>query len=621
MLPLTAFDMRLSKLAIFKFALFHAVAMAATGFVSLDQAHEVRAIYRLGGQPTGTYHELETVDDKGDATTTIDTVIVFNRLGSKLEIKGGTRYREDPEGRILGFVSDQSSSQQTMRATGEVSDGSVSVTTESGGKKYERKLAFTGVLIGPEGARRLVLKSLQKVGDIVAYQTFSPELGVVATYTDKLVAIGSFEISKHVETGLKIEQSLSAMPGKSVVVLDKSGWLLSQSTPSPFGDIVASRTDAEGMKSGAEGATLPSETFTKSIITSNVRLPDERLIESIKIKLILKNRDLGWPNFSAPNQRVVSQTREVTILQIKRPQVNTRTSRPESVDSSMQGCLKPNALLQSDDPAVKSIVARVVNPTDDSWAAVRALQKWTNDNMHFDLGIAIAPASEVAKNRGGTCFGYSMLLGSLARAAGVPSRVRMGLVYAGGIWGGHAWVDVLIGKDWIPIDGALYSPGPADAARVSCFTSSLEESTVSNVGSLARLFGNVDIKILEFTVSGKRTVVSPGAPPYSIVGDTYRNPWLGVTLRKPAGFHFTKFNVVWPQTTVVAMEDSDGRQIEVQNLSASLPTGTAKAAEPKEPGKAELRLERRGSQWLVVASGRDAKRLLRRFASSIVLDR
>src|SRR5262249_6637301 len=156
------------------------------------------------------------------------------------------------------------------------------------------------------------------------------------------------------------------------------------------------------------------------------------------------------------------------------------------------------------------------------------------------LGIAIAPASEVARNRRGTCFGYAVLLASLARAEGIPSRIRMGFVYAGGIWGGHAWVEVRVGNDWIPLDAALYSPGAADAARFSFFTSSLQEGTISQVGELARLYGNVDLQVLDYTVHGKRVVVPQEARPFTITGDTYRNPWLGLTVEKPKGFGFTQ---------------------------------------------------------------------------------
>jgi hypothetical protein len=220
---------------------------------------------------------------------------------------------------------------------------------------------------------------------------------------------------------------------------------------------------------------------------------------------------------------------------------------------------------------VKKIAESVAGNDPDAYHAARKLQQWTNEHMRFDLGIAVAPASEVVRNKRGTCFGYAILLASLLRADGIPSRIRMGFVYAGGIWGGHAWVEMLTGNEWIPLDAALYSPGPADAARVSFFTSALEEGTIAELGSLARLYGHVKIDILEYSIHGRRVVVPRDAKPFTVSGDIYRNPWLGLEVRKPSGFRFTSLDSVWPASTVVAMDGPDEQSVEIQSHSESLP--------------------------------------------------
>jgi hypothetical protein len=297
---------------------------------------------------------------------------------------------------------------------------------------------------------------------------------------------------------------------------------------------------------------------------------------------------------------------------------------------SLRPFLAPNALLQSDDQTVIDIAKQVAGEEKDAWVTAQSLQRWTTDNMHFDLGIAVAPASEVAKNRRGTCFGYSMLLGSLARAAGIPSRIRMGFVYAGGIWGGHAWVEVLIGNEWVPIDGALYALGAADAARFSVFDSSLEDGTLAGIASLGQLFGNVDISILEYTVAGKTVHVPPDAKAYTIQGNTYNNPWIGITVKKPDSYSFSGFDLKWPQTTLIAMDGPQKQRIEVHNLSVSLPTsssdetkifaeeeiagdilkvriGSYEGSMISSPEKTALLLQEGGSVWMLTATGQNSK--------------
>jgi hypothetical protein len=366
-------------------------------------------------------------------------------------------------------------------------------------------------------------------------------------------------------------------------------------------------------------------------------LPEERFVDSIH-----KQPELGWPSLESENQRVIEENREYVILEVSRPQPKTPPTLPVATDAALDPYLSPNALLQFDDANIQAIAKSVVGNERDPWKAARALQLWTNDHMQFDPGIALAPASEVARNRRGTCFGYSMLLGALTRAAGIPSRLRMGYVYAGGLWGGHAWIDVRIGKDWIPLDGALYTPGPADAARFSFFTSALEEGTLTGIGSFAQLLSHVDIKLLRYTVAGRSIDVPEGAAPFVIEKNTYRNSWLGLSIVKPSSFQFTESDLAWPRTIVIAMQGPQGQEVEGANLPASAPTPefdtgqvlrshgiTGRQFSMQIAGKTEVAVSSaqkagavmidHGNIWIIRAAGPHAKRLLKLVSSSVTL--
>jgi transglutaminase-like putative cysteine protease len=622
-------------------------AIAALSQTPADRS--IQAVFKMDNEPTGTYRESRSVSAEGKVNTRIESDLIFNRMGTKLEIKSDTQYHEDAEGNLKALESTISSSAQATLVALAVNGNSLAIKTSTGGKTYERNQIFSGALLGPEGGRQLALSRLHKETDSISYQTFAPELGSVVTITDTLVAREPVVVDGQSVAASKIEQTMSVMPGKSLIWLDQQGWMLRQITPSPLGDIEAARSGKNEMTVPVEGATLPEETFRHSIVTANVRLPQERLIERIRLKITQKRPDFGWPDFSAENQKVIEKTRDYLVLEIWRPEPKSHGIRPFAMTDNLRPFLAPNALLQSDDQTVIDIAKQVVKKNlsgenKDAWATAQALQRWTNDNMHFDLGIAVAPASEVAKNRRGTCFGYSMLLGSLARAAGIPSRIRMGFVYAGGIWGGHAWVEVLIGDEWIPVDGALYAPGAADAARFSVFDSALEDGTLAGIASLGQLFGNVDISILEYTVAGRTVHVPPDAKPYTIEGNTYRNRWIGITVKKPDSYSFSGADLKWPQTILIAMDGPQKQRIEIHNLSVSLPTSSSDAAKifgeeeiagdiPKvrigryetsmisNPDKTALLLQKKGSVWMLTAAGPKAKEDLLRVARTIRLDK
>jgi hypothetical protein len=606
---------------------------------------DIWAVSRISGSDIGSYHEVMTMGQDHQIVTSIENDLVFNRLGSKVEMKSSSRYEEGADGHLLSVSSEMSSSAQSTKTEAAVRGNSLVIRTSTGGKSYGRTLPFTGELLGPVAARQLALSRLKSPGDVISFQMFYPELGSVVTITEKLAGRESLSFNGQTTPALKIEQTMSAMPGTVLLWLDSDGWLLRQLTPSPFGDIETLRAPAgEAEGSDVKGAPLPAESFTQTLVPSNIWLPEERLIERLTIRITQKKPQLGWPNFTADNQKVIEMTGNQVVLEIRQILPKADGQRPVT-NPDLQPFLEPNALLQSDDPTVRAIAAKIAGGNTNAYETARALQKWTNENMKFDPGIAIAPASEVARDRRGTCFGYAVILASLARAEGIPSRIRMGFVYAGGVWGGHAWVEIMAGGTWIPLDAALYSPGPADAARFSFFTSSLQEGTIAQVGELAKLYGNVDIQILDYTIHGKKVVVPSDAKPFVISGNTYRNPWLGLTVQKPQSFHFTTLDAVWPASTVVAMEGPQGQIVEIQSHSDSLPVqkqsseekllrdagitgaqtesvlGGNRATLVSSPNAAGLAVRQGGYVLVITAKGTNAAHLLLEVASTLKLGR
>ena len=69
----------------------------------------------------------------------------------------------------------------------------------------------------------------------------------------------------------------------------------------------------------------------------------------------------------------------------------------------------------------------------------------------------------------------------------------MGFAYANGIWGGHAWTEAYLDNRWIALDAALFSPGPADAARLRFGASSAgDDQLIKILAGGAQLYGNVE---------------------------------------------------------------------------------------------------------------------------------
>ena len=632
-----------SKIIFVTFLLWSVTGFTQEQVSASTQSQEVWAESRLSGQPAGYYHEKTEAGAENRTVTLIETDFVINREGSKVEMKSVSRYEEAADGHLLRVQTDMTSSSQMTHLDASIESNSLRILTTTGGKTYERSVPITGTLIGPEAARQLTLARLKSPGDTLKYETYYPEMGSVVTLTNTLVGREQLTIASKQWSSLKLEQTLSAMPGKVTLWLDGTGRMLWQVVPTPFGDAETVRSSQDKVEMTPGGAALPAEAFSRTVVPANIRLPKERMIEEIKLRITHRKPEFGWPDFNAENQKVLEKTANYVVLEVRRTTGSQEEHRPVRSTPDSAPYLAANPWLQSDDANVQRIAKEIVGTDDNLLRSAHALEKWTNENMRGDMGVALAPASEVVRDRRGTCIAYSMLLGSLVRAAEIPSRIRMGFVYVNGAWGGHAWVDVLDGPDWVSLDGAAYSPGPVDAARFSVFTSTFEDGGSSKMGSLAQLAGNIDIRTLEYTVNGRTVVVPEDAPAFMVDSDTYRNPWMGLTVTKPKTFHFTKLKAVWPEDTVVAMEGPHHRLVEIESQSGSLPTSDrpdyakylhdagimGQRREVNIDGrrgvlvtsaeKAGLVLAQEGQIWVVKASGPSASRLLLQVAETIRL--
>jgi transglutaminase-like putative cysteine protease len=532
---------------------------------ALLPADESWAVIKIAGVPVGYVFELVEKTADGRVLITSDSKIILNRLGNKVELATRSKTEETPAGRLLRSETDLRASVMSTRMTTIVKPGSLEIESGAGGKTYSRTVPYEGELLGPEGVRRLSLEKLRAVGDVVEYLTLSPESGGPAKGRRKVLAKETLVLEGRNVPALKVEEVLdtTGIPGTSW--LDENGEAVKSEAPTPFGLSEIIRTDRAAALAAAGGGELPAEMYERSILKTNVRLPRARALEAVRMRLTLRTVGAGWPDLNRPGQRVVSQTDRETVLETRRLAVPRPASRPAIETEANAEYLRPNEYVQSDLPEIRRVAQSVVGGETDILAAGLKLERWVAENMTFDLGIAMAPASELIKNRKGTCVGYATLLAALARAAGIPSRVVLGYVYALGMFGGHAWTEILAGENWAPLDAAVVSAGIADPARVGLAASSLAEGALSLTGGpAARLFGGIDIRILSFTLDGWTSEVLENSPPWRIDGDTYLNPGLGLAWIKPAGWTFSSTDLVWPDTTVAAVDGKNDARVVFQ---------------------------------------------------------
>jgi hypothetical protein len=615
----------------------------------------------IAGQKAGfMFQRTEPIQREGRPLlrTVSETKIVLNRLGTRVEMLSSAEYVETESGRLVEVESELKYSALPVRTEARVEDGRVVMKTFSGGSAQERKIPFSGELLGPEGMRLASERGLKKPGDSVTFQSFLPELSQLVLVTQTLIAVERLPGPGPQRAVLRVEESYAAYPQKRTVWLDRQGRTLRSSDTSPFGELAVRLTTKEEALDLSQAGNIPAEQFRNTMIRSNIRLPQARLIDSVTLRLEKKSTpaEIGWPAFDASGQTILNSTGEKLTLKIERPPASsdrpaTDKSRPPSSAgrrssesaAQMEEMTRSNLYLNSDDALLKKTVDEALAGENDPFRRALLLRNWVSGHMQFDLGIAFAPSSEIIRNLKGTCAEYAILLAAMLRAAGIPSRFLMGYVYLNGIWGGHAWVEAYISGLWLPFDAAVIGPGVADAARFALASSSLNEGLGELLAGGQSLLGNIAVTVLGYSLRGKKVEVDPRAPLSIVLGDQYLNTGLGMRIRKPAGFVFTDLDKTWPDRTLLAMKGPEGETLRIYQdqwrpgknseeqafglLESLLQGGDRSYLEyrgrlcplVKASGKAAAAIPSGVDVWLIQAEGGRALELLKTILSSSIV--
>jgi hypothetical protein len=518
--------------------------------------------YSIAGQNVGHLSE-EVHTNSSNVMTDSELVARLNRLGSSIDMRFAWTTQETTAGELQSIHYEALLSEQRTRLEAFVDGPHIRLLTYSAPNTppFERQIdRGTEPLLGPEAVRKLTMERLRAEGDRVEYSLFSPELQKVTRARRVILALNDSPPCAQ-DSATKIEETIESVPGSRTMWIDANGDLLQDTIPGPFGVMGDCRASEQQAAATATGGTLPDELFERTVVRANVRFADPDRVDRITLRLHPRGTD-ALPDFARFNQRVIGNNGDV-VLEIRRPAPPVDRTRLAGSDPNDE-YLAANAMIESSNPEIVNIANDVAGNERDAYRAALALTRWVNANMTMDAGIVMAPASELARTHRGTCMGFATLLAAVARAARIPSRIVMGYVYFGGIWGGHAWTEMRFGNEWIPFDAAIYGPTVASATRIAAGASSFRDGAGEIVNAFAQLASRADIAIVEYACGPRVTRVAAGERAYVVDGSTYRSDGLGLRVRA-AGYLIENADSVWPSPRLVAFR-SEGATVEIQQL-------------------------------------------------------
>lgn len=429
----------------------------------------------------------------------IDTQLTFRRGRDTAKMRMVYGTIETKEGEVLRLDTLTQTSGQHIRTHGDVVDGQMTLVLEVGDQKRQLTIPWGSDVRGPYGAEMSLSREPMQPGQTRTIKTYIPDLNKICQ--TKLEAVGYEDVPLGPKSEshklLKVESVVSDLDGKPIDGLHSTLWVDAQ------GQLMKTKTDLLGgmytYRTTKEGAsapvTSPFELLEASILKIPQPIPNAENTRDIVYRVTGQGADSLFPNDHRQTSKAESPT--VAIVEVKSDGPNQGEAGPESVDEEF---LRANPLINSEDATVQKLMREAVGNRTDPWEQAVAIEEWVFANMKKkNFSTAFAPAEEVARELSGDCTEHSVLVAAMSRAAGIPARCAVGIVYAEhlGGFGPHMWNEVYVNQRWVALD-ATFNQSRVDATHIKLADSSLDGvSPFDAFLPVLRIFREIKIEPLE----------------------------------------------------------------------------------------------------------------------------
>jgi hypothetical protein len=221
-----------------------------------------------------------------------------------------------------------------------------------------------------------------------------------------------------------------------------------------------------------------------------------------RIRLRLDGADLSGSDVQGAGQSVTGD-----VVEIRDPQ----SLQPGPADADIARYLKPEPFIESDAPEIRAEADVALKGITGNRARAERLTRHVNGLLEKKPTVSLPSAREVLRTKIGDCNEHTALYVAMARAAGLPARIAVGLTFVHGAFYYHAWPEVYIDEGrgrglWLPVDPTL-NQFPADATHLRLARGGLDRQA-----SILPLIGRLKITVLDLELAPNSTPMIVGRP-------------------------------------------------------------------------------------------------------------
>ena len=399
----------------------------------------------------------------------------LNLMGLGRNLYSLTQAQVDENFLLKSFQLMMTSGVVRFRMSGKV-EGDVLVLS-SGSHRTKRIKLIQRPMIGSSMSYFFLLRKV-KVGDIFHFPFFDPATMLQKDLAIKVTGKETVTIHRVDYEAFRLEADLWGKP--LTFWVDDKGETLKEQGFMGFTTVKSSAASAPLEIEG--GADL----YEMSAVVPNRPLKDSLRLSYLKMKVEGVNR--RDPVFNHGRQRMHGEVLEID--KEKMPGRSPYSLGQEDFPPECKRFLKPEFNIESRDKEILDAARHIVADERDPAGAAKKLLHWVYRNVEKKPVLSIPSALEVLRTKAGDCNEHATLLTALLRAAGIPARLAIGLVYTRDKFYYHAWTEAYLGE-WISMDATL-NQMPVDASHIKLLEGNLDKQV-----EIAGLIGELKVQILD----------------------------------------------------------------------------------------------------------------------------
>jgi len=409
----------------------------------------------------------------------------MTRLGDEVKMVSRLDERDGADLRPLAFSTELLMSGQRVTTEGEMIDDTLRVTRSGGGVNKIEMFAWEPGAIGMASVDDMVTRQLRAGASDISIRTFDPQWVayktmrfVVRAQSDgELRVVDQYEndgetpiMTAWYDEDFKAVRSVMNMMGIEIVMeLVSSDEAAALELDPGFDIILASMIPCDGFST------------------------DPREVERLTLMLTFDSPAGANAISDGPTQKVQRRDGALVFVDLE------RESRDASTTSAAQleRYLMSDIYIQSEDPRLAALADSIAAATGadgrDLVGEMAAFVDRRITDKNYEHGFS--SAVEAYQSREGDCTEHAVLLTALLRAADIPARSAVGLVYdPSGYLVGHMWVEAYV-DGWMTVDALDLGTNPVRLRiSVSQDERGLRETEVMNAYSV---LGGIDVRIVD----------------------------------------------------------------------------------------------------------------------------